>query len=45
MSESPRFLVCIRNDGYPASLEIRKVYQELPDLDAAAQGLSGRCGS
>jgi hypothetical protein len=39
MSESPRFQVCIRNDGYPASLEIGKVYQELPDPDAGAQGL------
>jgi hypothetical protein len=39
MSSSTRFLICIRNDGYPASLETRKVYQELPDPDAGAQGL------
>ena len=39
MSSSTRFLICIRNDGYPASLETRKVYQELPDPDAEAQGL------
>jgi hypothetical protein len=38
MSSSTRFLICIRNDGYPASLETRKVYQELPDPDAEAQG-------
>jgi hypothetical protein len=39
MSSSTRFLICIRNDGYPASLETRKVYQELPDPDAEAQDL------
>jgi hypothetical protein len=39
MSNSTRFLICIRNDGYRASLETRKVYQELPDPDAEAQGL------
>lgn len=36
MTESqPRFLLCIRNEGYPASLEIRKVYQAVPDAEAA----------
>jgi hypothetical protein len=39
MSSSTRFLICIRNDGYPVSLETRKVYQELPDAAAEAQGL------
>jgi hypothetical protein len=39
MSSSTRFLICISNDGYPASLETRKVYQEFPDTDAEAQGL------
>jgi hypothetical protein len=39
MSIPTRFLICIRNDGYPASLETRKVYQEVPDPDAEAQGL------
>ena len=34
-----RFVVCISNDGYPASLETRKLYQELPDPDAAKRGL------
>ena len=27
--------VCIRNDGYAASLERRKLYEVLPDPDAA----------
>jgi hypothetical protein len=26
-----RFLVCVRNDGYPESLELRKLYRVLPD--------------
>ena len=34
----PRFAVCIRNDGYPASLELRKVYRIIPDDDAARDG-------
>ncbi len=28
-------LLCVRNDGYEASLERRKIYQALPDRDAA----------
>ena len=31
-------VVCINNDGYPASLELHKIYRTLPDADAAAQG-------
>ena len=30
-----QFVVCIKNDGYPASLERRKLYQTLPDAQAA----------
>ncbi len=30
-----RLLLCVRNDGYEASLERRKIYQALPDRDAA----------
>lgn len=29
-----RFLICIKNDGYAASLELRKVYQLMPDAEA-----------
>ena len=32
------FVVCISNKGYPASLEIRKLYQSLPDERAAKLG-------
>jgi hypothetical protein len=31
----PRFAICIANTGYPAALEVRKIYQVLPDEDAA----------
>ncbi len=27
----PRFVICVRNDDYPASLELRKLYRFLPD--------------
>jgi hypothetical protein len=27
-------VVCIQNNGYPASLEVLKVYRALPDRDA-----------
>ena len=32
----PQFVVCIKNKQYGASLELRKLYQVLPD-DAAAK--------
>jgi hypothetical protein len=33
----PRFLLCVKNDNYPASLEVRKVYRAIPDEVAAAR--------
>lgn len=39
MSSSPRFLICISNEGYAASLDIRKVYEEIPDPDGASENL------
>lgn len=30
----PQFVVCVKNTGYAASLELRKLYQAIPD-DAA----------
>lgn len=33
-----KFAVCINNSGYPASLELHKIYRVLPDEDAAADG-------
>jgi hypothetical protein len=31
------FLLCVKNDDYPASLEVRKVYRLIPDAAAAAR--------
>lgn len=33
-----RFVICISNADYPASLEVRKIYQALPDAQAADGG-------
>ena len=33
--KAKRFAVCLRNDGYEVSLERRKIYQVLPDPEAA----------
>ena len=35
---SPRFTICINNSEYPASLELHKVYQVVPDKDAERDG-------
>ena len=32
------YVVCVDNGGYPASLELHKIYRTLPDDDAAASG-------
>ena len=37
-SSSRQFLLCLKNDAYPASLEVRKVYRVLPDPAASAKG-------
>ena len=34
-----RFVICIGNPGYTASLEPRKIYESLPDTDAQAREL------
>jgi hypothetical protein len=38
-SDKPGFLLCVGNDGYPASLEVRKIYEALEDAVAAEDGL------
>lgn len=37
-SRAAHFAVCIDNHGYPASLELHKIYRVIPDADAAADG-------
>lgn len=34
----PHFVVCIRNEDYPVSLELHKIYRVIQDEDAAADG-------
>jgi len=31
----PQFVICVNNKGYRASLELRKLYQAVPDAGAA----------
>ncbi len=35
---SSKFVVCIRNENYTASLELHKIYRVLPDPDAERDG-------
>ena len=37
--KSSGFAVCLRNEGYDASLEVRKLYAVLSDPDGEASGL------
>ena len=34
-----RFVVCVKNDGYPASLEPRKIYAAISDAEASKHQL------
>jgi len=34
-----KFVVCIKNDGYSASLELFKIYRLIPDARAEEHGL------
>lgn len=34
-----QYVVCIKNEDYPASLELRKLYSVIPDRSAATAGL------
>jgi hypothetical protein len=36
--QTPRFAVCINNEGYLASLETGKLYRVIEDAEAAAHG-------
>jgi hypothetical protein len=39
MSAQYQFAICVQNEGYPASLELWKVYRVLPDKNAAQHQL------
>jgi hypothetical protein len=34
-----KYVVCLSNDGYAASLEVRKIYAQLPDAAADRLGM------
>jgi len=41
MSRKPdtqHYVLCVRNENYPASLEARKIYECIPDRQAEAHG-------
>ncbi len=38
MAARKSFAVCVHNDGYPASLELRKIYEIIADPNAAKEG-------
>jgi hypothetical protein len=38
-SQAKQLVVCVSNEGYPASLERRKIYVALADPDAGKHGL------
>jgi hypothetical protein len=33
------YVLCVLNDGFPASLLVRRLYRRVPDRNAAARGL------
>ena len=35
---APQFVVCIKNAGHPASLELHKIYRVVPDAGAVRDG-------
>ncbi|MBI3297396.1 MAG: hypothetical protein HYZ75_04490 [Elusimicrobia bacterium] len=37
-NHAQQFVVCVNNTGYPASLELHKIYRVLPDKEAAKDG-------
>ena len=38
LQRTRQFVVCINNAGYPASLELHKIYRVAPDENAADDG-------
>jgi hypothetical protein len=38
-TQAKQLVVCVNNEGYPASLERRKIYGALPEADAEKHGL------
>ena len=39
MSKARPLVICVKNDGYEVSLELRKIYLAVPDADSEQHGL------
>ncbi|MDQ5872291.1 MAG: hypothetical protein M3547_08830 [Acidobacteriota bacterium] len=39
MGTKKQYVICIRNDGYEESLELRKIYESFEDPEAQKDGL------
>ena len=39
MNTAKQYVVCVRNEGYEESLELRKIYEVFDDPEAAVDGL------
>ncbi len=39
MSNKPQFAICVKNEEYPASLQLWKVYRVLPDEKGARHNM------
>lgn len=39
MNDKPKFAICIKNEDYPASLQLWKVYRVLPDDKGARHNM------
>ncbi len=37
-NQTVKFAICLNNEGYPASLEVGKLYRMIPDNEAAVHG-------
>ena len=38
-AHSRDFVICVSDDGFEASLDVRRVYERIEDRDASARGL------
>ena len=39
VKKAAKYVVCVKNENYPASLELRKLYEIIYDKEAAKSGL------
>lgn len=39
MSEKSPYFLCIGNEGYPASLQVRTIYRGISDVEAESHGM------